>query len=227
MATRIAYALILLVNSIVSWLMLTDWAMKKLSHLTLDYVDISCNGEQCYGYVAVQRINFALGFFHAILAIILLGVRSSKDGRAPIQNGFWGPKIIAWIGLIVLTFFIPNKFFIVWGNYFALIGACLFLLIGLILLVDLAHNWAEYCQEKIETTESRVWTALLVGSAFLMYLASLAMTIVMYIFFARGGCSMNQAAITVSHSALLRYFLEIHMSNTIYRPISCSFSSLQ
>ena len=227
MATRIAYALILLVNSIVSWLMLTDWAMKKLSHLTLDYVDISCNGEQCYGYVAVQRINFALGFFHAILAIILLGVRSSKDGRAPIQNGFWGPKIIAWIGLIVLTFFIPNKFFIAWGNYFALIGACLFLLIGLILLVDLAHNWAEYCQEKIETTESRVWTALLVGSAFFMYLASLAMTIVMYIFFARGGCSMNQAAITVSHPALLHYFLEIHMSNTIYRPISCSFSLLQ
>ena len=227
MATRIAYALILLVNSIVSWLMLTDWAMKKLSHLTLDYVDISCNGEQCYGYVAVQRINFALGFFHAILAIILLGVRSSKDGRAPIQNGFWGPKIIAWIGLIILTFFIPNKFFIAWGNYFALIGACLFLLIGLILLVDLAHNWAEYCQEKIETTESRVWTALLIGSAFFMYLASLAMTIVMYIFFARGGCSMNQASITVSHSTLLHYFLEIHMSNTIYRSISCSFSSLQ
>ena len=207
--------------------MLTDWAMKKLSHLTLDYVDISCNGEQCYGYVAVQRINFALGFFHAILAIILLGVRSSKDGRAPIQNGFWGPKIIAWIGLIVLTFFIPNKFFIAWGNYFALIGACLFLLIGLILLVDLAHNWAEYCQEKIETTESRVWTALLVGSAFFMYLASLAMTIVMYIFFARGGCSMNQASITVGHSTLLHYFLEIHMSNTTYRSISCSFSSLQ
>jgi hypothetical protein len=60
-----------------------------------------------------------------------------------------------------------------------------------------------------------------------MYLASLAMTIVMYIFFARGGCSMNQASITVSHSALLHYFLEIHMSNTIYRSISCSFSSLQ
>lgn len=219
MATRIAYALILLVNSIVSWLMLTDWAMKKLSHLTLDYVDISCNGEQCYGYVAVQRINFALGFFHAILAIILLGVRSSKDGRAPIQNGFWGPKIVAWIGLIVLTFFIPNKFFIVWGNYFALIGACLFLLIGLILLVDLAHNWAEYCQEKIETTESRVWTALLVGSAFFMYLASLAMTIVMYIFFARGGCSMNQASITINLLLLLiASIISIHPSIQAVNP---------
>jgi hypothetical protein len=177
--------------------MLTDWAMKKLAHLTLDYVDIKCHGEQCYGYVAVQRINFALGFFHVLMALMLIGVRSSKDGRATIQNGFWAPKIMGWIGMIVLTFFIPNSFFIVWGNYFAMVGACLFLLIGLILLVDLAHNWAEYCQEKIETTESRVWTGMLVGSAMSMYLASFAMTIVMYIFFAKSGCGMNQAAITV------------------------------
>jgi hypothetical protein len=172
--------------------------MKKLSHLTLDYVDIKCHGEQCYGYVAVQRINFALGFFHILMALMLIGVRSSKDGRAPIQNGFWAPKLLGWIGMIVLTFFIPNSFFIVWGNYFAMIGACLFLLIGLILLVDLAHNWAEYCQEKIEVSESRVWTGMLVGSAVTMYLASVAMTVVMYIYFARSGCGMNQAAITVS-----------------------------
>ena len=197
-ATRIAYALILLVNSIVSWIMLTDWAMKKLSHLTLDYVDIKCLGEECYGYVAVQRINFALGFFHVLMALMLIGVQTSKDPRATIQNGFWLPKIFGWIAMIVLTFFIPNSFFIVWGNYFAMVGACLFLLIGLILLVDLAHNWAEYCQEKIETTESRVWTGMLVGSAMFMYLASFAMTVVMYIYFAKSGCGMNQAAITVS-----------------------------
>lgn len=199
-ATRIAYALILLINSIVSWIMLTDWAMKKLSKLTLDYVDIKCHGEQCYGFVAVQRINFALGFFHVLMALMLVGVRSSKDGRAKIQNGFWAPKIIGWIAMIVLTFFIPNSFFIVWGNYFAMAGACLFLLVGLILLVDLAHNWAEYCQEKIETSESRVWTSMLVGSALFMYLASFAMTIVMYIYFAKSGCGMNQAAITVCTS---------------------------
>ena len=198
MATRIAYALMLLVNSILSWLMLTDWAVRKLQHLTLDYMQISCNGKECYGFVAVHRINFALGAFHAVLAIILLGVKSTKDGRAVIQNGYWGPKILAWIALIVLTWLIPDGFFITWGNYFAFFGAILFLLLGLVLLVDLAHTWAEYCLEKVETYDSRFWKFILVGATAFMYLSSLAMTIVMYIFFAKSGCSMNQAAITVS-----------------------------
>lgn len=177
--------------------MLTDWAVKKLQNLTLDYMTISCNGKDCYGFVAVHRMNFALGAFHFLMAFMLLGVQSSKDGRAKIQNGFWGPKIIAWLALVVLTFLIPDGFFITWGNYVALVGAMLFLLLGLILLVDLAHTWAEHCLERIDATESKVWQFMLVGSTGTMYLASIAMTIVMYIFFAGGGCSMNQAAITV------------------------------
>lgn len=202
-ATRMAYALILLVNSILAWIMLTPWAINKLQHLTLDYVQIRCDGgKECTGFAAVHRINFALGLFHALLALILLGVRSSKDGRAAIQNGYWGPKILIWIGFVVMSFFIPDGFFAIWGNYFAFIGAMIFLLIGLILLVDLAHAWAEYCLEKIEFHDSRGWRILLIGSTLGMYIGSFAMTIIMYIFFAHGGCSMNQAAITVSNLSI-------------------------
>ena len=197
-ATRIAYALILLVNSILSWIMLTRWAIDKLQHLMLDYVSIKCGDGDCHGWLAVHRINFALGMFHLVLAGLMLGVRSSKNPRAAIQNGFWGPKIIAWLSLIVLTFLIPDTFFQFWGNYVAMVGAMLFLILGLILLVDLAHNWAEYCLAQIEDTESKTWRVVLIGSTLGMYLGSLAMTIVQYIFFASSGCSMNQAAITVN-----------------------------
>ena len=197
MATRIAYAVILVVNSILSWLMLTPWALKKLEHLTLDYMAITCEGKQCYGYVAVQRVNFALTLFHFILAFLLLGVKSTRDGRAALQNGYWGPKIILWIGFIVMTFFIPEVFFQVWGKYIALIGAMLFVLLGLVLLVDLAHTYAEYCMERIENYDSKGWKAILIGSTLSMYTMAFAMTIVMYIFFANKGCAMNQAAITV------------------------------
>ncbi|KAK6438729.1 Membrane protein tms1 [Oleoguttula sp. CCFEE 5521] len=202
-ATRIAYALILLLNSILSWLMLTDWAVRKLQGVLLDYVTVQCGNEACFGFAAVHRVNFALGLFHAILAVMLVGVNSSKDKRAGIQNGFWGPKIIAWLGLIVVSFLIPNRFFEVWGNYVALVGAVLFLLLGLVLLVDLAHTWAEFCIEKIEDTDSGLWRGLLIGSTLSMYMGSIAMTVLIYIFFARSDCSMNQAAISINLALLI------------------------
>lgn len=197
MATRIAYAFILLVNSIVSWVMLTPWAWRKLHHLTLNYMEFECDSDSCYGWFAVHRINFALALFHFVLGFLLIGVQNTRDSRAALQNGFWGPKVAVWAVLVVLTFFIPEGFFLVWGNYFALVGAMLFLLLGLILLVDLAHTWAELCLKKIEDEDSRTWRGLLIGSTLGMYVASFAMTIVMYIYFAGSGCSMNQAAITV------------------------------
>lgn len=180
--------------------MLTNWAVERLQGILLDYVTINCGGVECFGFAAVHRVNFALGLFHFILAITLVGVNNSRDKRAPIQNGFWGPKLVAWLGLIVVTFLIPNRFFEIWGNYVAFVGAILFLLLGLILLVDLAHTFAEYCIEKIEETDSGLWRGILIGSTLGMYMGSIAMTIVMFIFFAGGGCSMNQSAITVSRA---------------------------
>jgi hypothetical protein len=218
-ATRIAYALLLLVNSILSWIMLTPWAINKLQKLTFDYMKISCPEGECYGWVAVHRINFALGIFHIIMAFLLLGVNSSKNPRASIQNGFWGPKIIAWLALIVVSFLIPDGFFMIWGNYIAFAGATLFLLLGLILLVDLAHTWAEYCLDQIEEHESRTWRGILLGSTFGMYAASLAMTIVMYIFFASSGCKMNQASISINLVLfLIVSFISIHPAVQEYNP---------
>jgi len=185
----------------------------------MDYMKLTCEGKDCYGFVAVHRMNFALGCFHFILAVLLLGVNSSRNKRAPIQNAFWGPKIIAWVALIVISFFIPSTFIMVWGNYVALFGAMLFLLLGLVLLVDLAHTWAEFCLEKIDETESKGWQFLLVGSTASMYLGSLAMTIIMYIFFASSGCSMNQAAITINFLFVIGIsVLSIHPTIQSYNP---------
>lgn len=201
--------------------MLTPWALQKLEHLTLDYMSIKCQGKECYGFVAVQRINFGLALFHFLLCFLLLGVRTSKDPRAALQNGFWGPKIIVWLALVVITFLIPESFFRIWGQYFAFIGAMLFVLLGLILLVDLAHTYAEWCLEKIETYDSSGWRVLLIGSTLGMYAISIAMTVVMYYFFARGGCKMNQAAITVSSTLL--WIMPI--SNLTYSRSTSSSSS--
>ncbi|OAA44381.1 TMS membrane protein/tumor differentially expressed protein [Metarhizium rileyi] len=178
--------------------MLTPWAIEKLQHLALDYVRINCPNGECYGWLAVHRINFALGLFHVVLAGLLFGVTSSKHPRAVIQNGYWGPKVIVWLILVVMAFLIPNQFFIFWGNYISLFCAMLFLILGLVLLVDLAHTWAEYCLGQIEDMDSRFWRFVLIGSTLGMYIGSIAMTVVQYVFFAQGDCHMNQAVITIN-----------------------------
>lgn len=206
MATRIAYAVILLFNSVFAWIMLTPWALRKLEHLTLDYMTFKCGSHECYGYMAVQRINFALGLFHFLLSFILIGVRNTKDGRAGLQNGYWGPKIVAWIAFIVISFFIPEGFFMFYGRYIAFAGGMLFTLLGLVLLVDLAHTWVEMCLDKAEddaNPNSSVWRWILVGSTFSMYLAAFAMTVIMYIFFSGSTCGMNNSAITINLVAIL------------------------
>ncbi|CAO3600356.1 unnamed protein product [Absidia cylindrospora] len=195
-ATRIGYAIIFLLNSIVAWLMLSDWAIKQLQHLTLDYLKLECSEGTCYGIIAVHRVCFALVLFHSILGALLIGVHDSRQKRAALQNGWWGPKVLIWFALVGASFFIPNGFFMVWGNYFALIGAAIFILIGLVLLVDFAHSWTERCLDNWETQESNTWKYILIAGTVLMYSGGIALTGIMYAFFATNDCSLNQFFVT-------------------------------
>ncbi|CEP13524.1 hypothetical protein [Parasitella parasitica] len=189
-ATRIGYAL--------AWLMLSNWAIKKLEHLTLDYMKLDCAAGSCYGVMGVHRVSFALVLFHAILGCLLIGVRDSRQKRAAIQNGWWGPKILAWIVLLVISFFIPSGFFMVWGNYFALFGAAIFILFGLVLLVDFAHSWTERCIENYRENDSNLWKYILIIGTILMFAGAITLTGIMYGFFATNGCSLNQFFVTLN-----------------------------
>jgi hypothetical protein len=83
-----------------------------------------------------------------------------------------------------------------YGKYIVPIGAFLFILIGLVLLVDFAHTWSETCLDKWENSESNTWQFVLVGSTFGLYLGAIGMTIVLYVFFAGSGCGTNTFFIT-------------------------------
>ncbi|KAK4053989.1 Membrane protein tms1 [Microbotryomycetes sp. JL221] len=195
-ATRVGFSLLLLLNSLLAWLMLTDWAIKAISKWSYDYIKMNCPEGKCYGVLAVHRICFALALFHAILAVVLIGVKDTRTKRAAIQNGWWGPKVLCLMILTVLTFLIPNGFFMFYGNYIAMIGATVFILIGLVLLVDFAHSWSETCLERWEETDSPFWKWTLIGSTLGLYIITFTLTGIQYAFFAGSGCTLNRFFIT-------------------------------
>lgn len=175
----------------------------------------------------MHRICFALALFHGILALTLIGVKSTKSKRAAFQNGcvdacycltwlirvtrWWGPKIVVWLSLVAVTFAIPNGFFIFYSSYISLVGATIFILIGLVLLVDFAHSWSEMCLERWEETESNLWKFILIGSTLGLYVIQITLTALQYAFFAGSGCELNQFFISFNLAlSIVVTFLSVH-----------------
>lgn len=176
------YAIMLLASTLVSWIMLSDSVQSKLQNAPFcSSIDICKN---VVGYLAVYRILFATTMFFIMMAIMMVGVRTSRDSRSPIHNGFWGPKYLILIAAIIGAFFIPEAsgFSGTW-RVFGMIGGFLFILIQLILIVDFAHSWAENWVEKLEETESRCYYCGLIFFTLLSYIASITAVILLFSYY--------------------------------------------
>ena len=90
---------------------------------------------------------FFISVFFAIMAVLTIGVRTSRDPRGPLHNGFWGVKFILLFAGWIAAFFIPHGSFGPVMMWFGLIGGLAFILVQLVLIVDFAHTWAESWQE--------------------------------------------------------------------------------
>lgn len=146
------------------------------------------------GYGAVYRVCFALASFFFLMSLIMIKVKSSKDPRTGIQNGFWLFKILAIVGIAIGAFFIPqgSGFETAW-MVIGMIGAFMFILIQLVLLVDFAHAWNESWLGKYEDSQSKIWFAGLLFFSILFYLAAIGLIVVMYVFYASGeNCQLHK-----------------------------------
>lgn len=193
LGTRLIYAGWLLLNSLVSWISMS-------ANKSFLWPGKTCTDTGECGFFTVHRLNFALGFMHILLGSILIGVKSTKDKRSELQNSWWSLKFISYLILVVVSFLLPNNFYVFFSKWISVPSGAVFILIGLILLVDFAHEWAETCiyHVEIDDENSSFWKKFLVIGTSGMYTASLAMTIVMYVLFCHSQCTMNQTAVTVN-----------------------------
>lgn len=198
-ATRVGFAILFCLDAFLAWITLTPAFAHQIESYSLHYLKMQCAEQaSCYRVMSVHRITFALALFHLALAVLLLGVHDTRSKRAEIQNGWWGPKITALLTLIVASFFLPNALFVFWANYGEPAVAVAFILMGLVLLVDMAHTWSEVCLERWERDGSDAWMYVLVGSTAGLYALVCVTTALLYRYFAADGCALNRTVITVN-----------------------------
>lgn len=160
--------------------------LNPVSSLTVD-----CNF--AVGYLAVYRICFALVCFFLLMAIMMIGVKNSRDPRAPIQNGFWGIKFIIVIAIAIGAFFIPEGSFAPTLMWIGLFGGLTFICVQLVLIVDFAHTWAENWVGNYEETESRSWYCALISFTGIQYILSLTGIVFLFINFTTSeACGLNK-----------------------------------
>lgn len=200
------YAVMMLLGTIVACIMLSpglqsalekvpfcegEGAEASITDVVKNSVQLDCSG--IVGYLAVYRLCFAMSLFFFVMALLMVGVKSSKDPRAAIQNGFWGIKYLILIGAIIGAFFIPHgQFGQVW-MYFGMIGGFLFILIQLVLIIDFAHSWAEAWVDKYEETESKGWYCALLSFTFFNYAVAITAVVLFYVFYTTtDSCSLHK-----------------------------------
>ncbi|KAG7266107.1 hypothetical protein CRUP_007803, partial [Coryphaenoides rupestris] len=165
--SRLAFSFLLLLGTFVSVIMVLpgmETQLKKIPGFCVDGTSLyvvgnKVNCEVMVGYKAVYRMCFAMTCFFFLFSVIMIRVRSSKDPRAAIQNGFWFFKILALVGIAVGAFFIPDGTFTTVWYYFGMVGSFFFIVIQLILLVDFAHSWNQSWLQRAEDGNTKCWFA--------------------------------------------------------------------
>ncbi|XP_077385477.1 serine incorporator 1 isoform X3 [Festucalex cinctus] len=191
--TRIMYAWILLLGTIVSCVMLSPGAEKLLIRIpgfcaggadsSLPGMQADFNCEIFMGYKAVYRVCFGMSMWFVWFSILLVNVKNTKDPRAAVHNGCWFFKVLGLVLVTAGAFYIPDGTFTYAWFAVGSAGAFFFIVIQLVLLVDFAHSWNESWMDRMESEGSMIWYAGLALVTIVNYLLSFIACVLFYVFY--------------------------------------------
>nr|XP_003199457.1 serine incorporator 1-like [Danio rerio] len=201
--TRIMYAFILLLGTIIACVMLSPGVEQQLKRIPgfctggarSGYPGIEANVqcEMFVGYKAVYRVCCGMSLFFLTFSLFMIRVKNSRDPRAAVHNGFWCFKIAVMISVTAGAFYIPDEpftrmWFIVGSG-----GAFCFILIQLVLLIDFAHSWNESWVDKMEKENEKRWYIALVLVTGLNYILSFSAALLCFSIYTQPeGCVLNK-----------------------------------
>uniref|UniRef100_A0AAY4ACP7 Uncharacterized protein n=1 Tax=Denticeps clupeoides TaxID=299321 RepID=A0AAY4ACP7_9TELE len=205
--TRLVFSFFLLLGTLVSIIMILPGMESQLQKIpgfchggtSIPGIANQVNCDVIVGYKSVYRMCFAMACFFFFFSVLMIRVRSSKDPRASIQNGFWFFKFLMLVGITVGAFFIPDgTFHNVWF-YFGIVGSFMFILIQLILLIDFAHSWNEIWVGNSEEGNSKCWYAGLLLFTIIHYALAFTAVVLFYVYYTRpDDCAEHKAFISLN-----------------------------
>lgn len=185
-SARIAYCGLFGVSLIASWILREVAAplLEKLPWINTSHTQ----SKEWFQQQAVLRVSMGSFLFFALFALVMIGVKDQNDRRDSWHHGGWIFKMIIWVLLVVLMFFLPNEVISIYG-IMSKFGAGLFLLVQVIMLLDFTHTWNDAWVEK---DEQKWFIALLVVSVG-CYLAAFTFSGILFIWFNPSGhdCGLN------------------------------------
>ncbi|XP_061640998.1 serine incorporator 3 isoform X3 [Phyllopteryx taeniolatus] len=201
--TRIVYASVLLLGTIVACVMLSPGVDKQLKRIpgfcaegtgsSIPGLQADVNCEMFVGYKAVYRVCFGMSLWFIGLSVLMINIKNSRDLRATIHNGFWFFKIVVLVAITAGAFYIPDGNFTYACFVVGSAGSFFFIVIQLVLLVDFAHSWNESWLDKMENGNSRGWYAALVVVTIFNYILSFIAVVLFFLFYTKpDDCFINK-----------------------------------
>jgi len=187
-AVRVGYGAIFVLFVIFAWI-LRDYGQEILGKITLWRGE--CSSGQCFGQQGVLRISLSLFLFYVTMALIMIGKKSHDPEafRTKLQDDLWIVKILFLVGLLVVSYLLPNAVFKYYG-YICIGGATLFIFIQILVLVDFAYEWNE-------KWVSKEWYKPVIASSVVLYAISVTGIVLSYVWFAHGSsCGVNTFIVT-------------------------------
>ncbi|TYH82296.1 hypothetical protein ES332_D02G050300v1 [Gossypium tomentosum] len=184
-SARLAYCGLFGLSLVVSWI-LREVGAPLLEKLP--WIKSSTQTKTWYQEQAVLRVSLGNFLFFAILALIMIGVKDQNDKRDSWHHGGWTAKMVIWILLVILMFFLPNVVITVY-EILSKFGAGIFLLVQVIILLDFTHSWNDAWVEKDE----QKWYIALLAVSIGCYLVAFAFSGILFIWFNPSGhdCGLN------------------------------------
>lgn len=205
--SRVAFSFLMLLGTLVSIVMILPGMEEHLKKIPgfcvggtgIPGIENKVNCDIIVGYKSVYRMCFAMACFFFLFSIIMIRVRSSKDPRAALQNGFWFFKFLVLVGITIGAFFIPDGIFNTVWYYFGVVGSFIFIIIQLILLVDFAHSWSQSWLQKAEEGNTKCWFAALLSVTFIHYALAFTAMVLFYVYYTKpDDCTEHKVFISLN-----------------------------